>query len=784
MTKQRAFSLRHLLATTFLFSAAFASGAAQAADEDARTPNDAAPIAGVQEIVVTAQKREQSLQKVPISITALSADKITANRIVDVRDLSGLAPNLTVKTVAGGSGNASFSMRGLLTAGFTSGQDKGISVYLDGVYIQASNGGIFELADVERIEVLKGPQGTLFGRNATGGAISIVTRKPTGKFHVEQTLTYGNYDTLRSRTRIDLPEWNSLSVSLSYVHSERRGDTRNLGAGTRWDYGPASNGIDGVRVSPKYLGNENVEAFAGAVKFEPTDSVRLTYHYDHAQNRYSAAASTPIATNFVPILGPGFGGLLTALIAGQDPALMSPVTDTRPSAVNNSFSTPGSTRHSGHSLNAKWDVAPDITLTNILAFRRMRVQLSNNLSGYGGLINNQPFLGPVGLPYVLLENAPLITSKQWSNELQLNWNASAFNLTAGYIHFEDKGSTGGFHGAPIVTQFTTAPGYVIPGNGSELATNVHSTSDAWFAQSEIHVTPQVDVVLGTRLTKDRKRGGDNTLLGVPTFPIKYDKSQWSYLAGVNYQPTETIMIYGKYATGFISGGFLSTRAFSPEIAKSWEGGVKADLLDRRLRANLAVFSVKYTALQFTSCGPCAGVPAASQVIINGGDARAKGFELETTAVLMDGLTVEANVGYTDFHFTSVNPIVGNIATYRPESRPKWTANGSIQYQTSPLIDSAYLSFRLDANYRSKVDLIGNPPTPAIAALTRVSGQAIVNGRVALRDLEFGRLKGQVALWGKNLFDNKQLDNVLSLSLLYTGSFERARTFGVDLTLEL
>jgi len=783
MTKQRTLSLRHLLATTFFFGAGVISHGAHAADEQAQTPNDTASIAGVQEIVVTAQKREQSLQKVPISITALSADKIAANRIVDVRDLSAVAPNLTVRVQAGGSGNASFSMRGLVSSGFTAGQDKGISLYVDGVYVQSANGGVFELSDVERIEVLKGPQGTLFGRNATGGAISITTRQPTGKFHVEQTLTYGNHDTLRSKTRIDLPEWNSLSASLSYVHSERRGDVRNLGAGTRWDYGPATKGVEGVRVSPKYLGDENIEAFAGAMKFEPTDNFRMTYHYDYSRNDYSADAVTPVATNF-SILGPGFGGLITALIAGQDPAKMSPLTHTRPSAVNNSFTTPGSTTHSGHSLTAKWDVTPDITLTDILASRRMRVRLSNNLSGFGGLINNQPFLGAVGDPYVLLENAPAISSKQWSNELQFNWNTHLFDLTAGYLHFDDKSLTGGMFGAPILTAFTTTPGYIIPGNGTELPTDVHSRSDAWFVQPEIHLTSQLDLVAGARVTKDRKRGGDNTLTGIPTFPIVYDKTTWSYLASLNYRPTDIILVYGKYATGFITGGFLATRAFNPETAKSWEAGVKADLLNRRLRANLALFTVKYGALQYSACGACAGVPAASQVIINGGDARAKGFELETTAVLMDGLTVEANFGYTDFRYISVNPIVGNIATYLPENRPKWTANWSVQYQTSPLLDNAYLAFRIDANYRSKVHFVGDPPTAAVRDLTTVPGRVIVNGRIALRDLEFGRLKGQIALWGKNIFDNKQLDNALSLSLVYAGTFERARQFGVDLTLEL
>lgn len=135
----------------------------------------------LQDIVVTAQKREKNLQNVPVAITALSTDTLRANRITDVGQLSGLAPNLTARVSAGGSNIASFTMRGVTSYGSVPGSDKEISIYLDGVYISTAWASLFELPDVQRIEVLRGPQGTLFGRNATAGAISIVTRDPTGK---------------------------------------------------------------------------------------------------------------------------------------------------------------------------------------------------------------------------------------------------------------------------------------------------------------------------------------------------------------------------------------------------------------------------------------------------------------------------------------------------------------------------------------------------------------------------------------------------------------------------
>ncbi|RYG96059.1 MAG: TonB-dependent receptor, partial [Alphaproteobacteria bacterium] len=197
---------------------------------------------GVEEIIVTAQKREQNLQTVPISITALSQDAIKANRIQDVRDLNAIAPNLTVRLSGGGSQIPNFTLRGILTSGTAAGTDKGVALYLDGVYMQAVQGSVFDFADIERIEVLKGPQGTLFGRNATGGAISITTRTPTGRFSARQELSYGNLDQLRSKTRVDLPQIGPFSATITYLHSEKRGDIRNSGAGTVWNYGPATNG--------------------------------------------------------------------------------------------------------------------------------------------------------------------------------------------------------------------------------------------------------------------------------------------------------------------------------------------------------------------------------------------------------------------------------------------------------------------------------------------------------------------------------------------------------------
>ena len=169
-----------LLACTAVATIGFmpAQASAQAASEDG---------GGLEEIVVTAQKREQSMQDVPIAVSALGGEALQANRVVTVSDLGGLAPGVTVRTAAGGSQLPSFSVRGAVSYGVVPGSDRQVSMYLDGVYISSPRGSIFDLPDLERIEILRGPQGTLFGRNATAGAVSITTRDPKGEFGVKAT---------------------------------------------------------------------------------------------------------------------------------------------------------------------------------------------------------------------------------------------------------------------------------------------------------------------------------------------------------------------------------------------------------------------------------------------------------------------------------------------------------------------------------------------------------------------------------------------------------------------
>jgi iron complex outermembrane receptor protein len=798
----------------FLFASAAALAAQSArAEAPAAAPSAAAETDRVAEIVVTAQKREQSLQDVPISISAIDQNTITANRIRQVTDLSAVAPNLTVREGAGGSLIPQYSLRGIYTFGTAPGTDKGVSLYLDGVYIQNVAGSIFEFADVERIEVLKGPQGTLFGRNATGGAVSVITRNPSGQFGVQQEFTAGNYAQFRSKTRVDLPQIGPMSATVSYLHSQRDGDTRNLGAGTVWDHGPATGGHVGKLTSPARLGDDNTDAVFVAARFDLRPDVDLTYKFDYSQRDY-----TPTATGVDYLANAGtlaFGGVpatfqFASVLYNLSPNPMTPVTDKRPGAVNNAFSTPAFTRSHGHNLTAVWHLNDKVSLKNILAQRATYLASTFQLDGLGGLIVPT---GAGNLPFAFVVNNSEQIDSQWSDEFQVNASSKFVDLTAGLIHFHSHTETAGFEGefntlqgTVLIGQNTPLAGtpFVVPGNTGYRHTVVSVNSDAFYMQPEVHVTDAIDIVAGFRVTHDQKDGVESFpgTVDAPSngagTPVRYRDTEVTWTAGVDYKPTSDVLLYGKYATGYISGGQLATIVFKPETAKSFEVGAKTELLEHRLRSNLAVFHVKYGAIQQATLGSLTGIPSAepfSQAIVSSGNATAEGFEWENTFVPTHGLTLGANVGYTNFHFdqSTIFPgfiIEDGIPGYQVEQRPKWTGNLSAQYRTEEVAAGGHLSFRADANFKSKSLLSsdlspGSGPTaqedPALRAAATAPFQWIVNARIAFEDFELAGGRGQLALWGRNLLNNRDITQFTGLGLAASVLYQPARTWGVDLT---
>ncbi|MFM2370978.1 MAG: hypothetical protein RIS85_700, partial [Pseudomonadota bacterium] len=203
---------------------------AHAADETTPQATTEAQQASVQEIIVTAQRREESLQKVPVAVTAIGTEQLANLRVNSVRNLAGLAPSLQMNT-QGQQSNPTIIIRGVASGTSSNSVDPKVGIYIDGVYIGRAVGSLLDFSDIQRIEVLRGPQGTLFGRNATSGAISIVTAAPKGELGLRATGSYGNYDAWRGKVSLDLPQFGPFSVRLSYLHDQIAGDVANTMGG-------------------------------------------------------------------------------------------------------------------------------------------------------------------------------------------------------------------------------------------------------------------------------------------------------------------------------------------------------------------------------------------------------------------------------------------------------------------------------------------------------------------------------------------------------------------------
>jgi len=792
-------NLRHVLAgCTALTVCGLAAAPALA--------QDAENTGGLEDIIVTAQKREQSLQDVPIAVTALGGDALQANRITNVVDLSGLAPGVSVRVSAGGSGLPIFAVRGQLSYGLAPGSDKQTSIYLDGVYISSPRGSIFDLPDVERIEVLRGPQGTLFGRNATAGAVSIYTRDPTGDPEVKASLTLGNQDHRRWRVSASTPEMGPFSAYFSYVHEQRDGDILNYNAGQVWNRVASKlPRLAKITKSPKYLGSRNSDTYFAALKFESGD-FKSIYKYDRTD-----AAPTPEAVSLVGLRAAGSGPLapfLNAIVSSNGVQFASQDGD-RPKGVWNGYSTQVDQMNQGHSLTSTYTASDNLTIKNILGYRNSFMWATVPIDGMSALPITQAasnafggaFNAVVGQPWVGIVSGAQSRSKQWNAEIQVNYDSDLVTATIGAMWFKSEDHTAE-HWLRNTTSFATIPGGVIVQSGIGENFN-RARSVAAFAQGEFHVTPELDVIVGGRITNDKKFGSFEygaTPATVGKVSFDYKDTQFNYLLGLNYKMSQDIMLYAKYSTAYVSGGDTAGIVFKPEKTKSAEAGIKAEWLDRKLRTNVTVWWADVKNLQSPSSANTVpsvfalltqGNPAApfiSTFVLDTGSRKSWGVEADFMAAPVEGLTIGGNVGYTHLKVYNVQPALQTAynGTYNGRSNiPKWTGSVYAQYETQPLIGDAYLTFRTDAIYQGSTQTDSNPSASIFTVVPDVfinESYWVVNGRVALRDVNLGGLKGDIGVWGRNLFDEQRFSYALNISNIFlAGNYIPARSYGVDLT---
>ena len=787
---------------------------------------------GIAEIVVTAQKREQRLQDVPVAVTALNSAALQTNRVTTINDLTGLAPGLVARQNAGAVGSPSLALRGVYATAAAASQDREVSLYLDGVYVGGNRGSVFDLPDVERIEVLRGPQGTLFGRNATAGAISVITADPKGVFGARQEVTVGNYRQLRTSTTVESPNVGPFSAYITYVHDQRRGDIRNDGAGSTFDFTSPFTNV-GVRHSPTWLGSRNFNNVFAAVKFAPSANFKMVYKFDYSDGDYTPEGTAINAVNSSSFIG----GLLSQIIALQ-PAGGGAYGKTsfdpqnkRPGTVDNAWDQYGFSKSIGHNLTTQWDISDHLSLKDILAFRYANAWGPTTLAGLSGLEYTsgvktlftmpQAFLGgasyaqvlnangnqPVGSYFAAYDGNSYGWEHQWSNETQLNYKSRLLTVTAGAIYYHSYEKDSGLPGMQQDFAFTPVPTLLPLGSLQNSSSKTNSL--AGYTQAEIHVTPQLELVAGGRVTRDRKIAGadlggiftgsrsDGILVGVDSTNQPFNKTKPTFSVGANYKPSRDILVYGKYSTAFLSGGATGPLTFAPETVKSVEAGFKSEFFDHRLRMNIAAYVANYQHSQSAQSGsviqdpdhPGQTLAEYGIVVVDNGPLHAKGFEAEITAAPVTGLTISGSVGYVDATLPDPNPLAANGQPYDPTGVAPWTGSTYAQYVTQPLFGDATMMFRLDANYQGRYRNIPNPNiasvNPVLAPYAFAQARWILNARIAVHDLQIGPTTGEIGLWSRNLTNNRDSSTgILFGDFLFASTYQPARTIGVDFILKI
>lgn len=640
---------------------------------------------GVGDIIVTARRREESLQKVPVSITAYTGKDLAARQIDNISGIAASTPNLIFNSSAPISGSntaASIFIRGIGQTDFTLVTDPGVGLYLDGVYIARSVGGVLDLVDVERVEVLRGPQGTLFGKNTIGGAINITSAAPTGKLDATVQTTTGSRNRIDAKAVIDVPLGETLAVRLSAAELSQGGYVDNVGG-------------------PK-LGNTNAQLGRVAARWTPSDRLQIDIAGDYTRRRERSQAQKLL--DFNPNAGAPTFGPFNGVIA---PALDLPAFDSRftEGGPYQTFQGDGPFSHSnlnlwGVSGTARYELTDDLTVKSITAYRKFDSQ-------FGRDSDNSP--------YNIIETTDDIRQHQFSQELQLYGTAldNTLEWLIGGYYFDEGGSD-------LNNVYTSV--LLIQSGGS-----VKNDSEAAFGHLVYHLTDKLRLTGGLRYTHENKSflpdqrvlfysytqslfGGAGFTDGQAILPSVRSRRTFnnvSGLAGIDYQWTDRLMTYASFSQGFKSGGFNQRvfpprdfpGSFEPERANVYEVGTKWSNASGTIRIDADVFYTDYKNIQvkiIDIVAPGTGNAAAGRVY---------GAEAEITARPVPELTLNATAGYLDTAYTkfaaNFDPTQGIDKNNRFVNSPKWSLSASAAYVV-PLGGLGDLTIRGDWSYRSKV----------------------------------------------------------------------------------
>ena len=689
-------------------------------------------------IVVTARRTEENVQRVPGAITAFSEKSLDRIQATDTTGLQGAVPNLNIVQGRGSSNSTNIFIRGIGQPDALQTFDPAVGVYVDDVYLSRIRGNQLDLLDVERVEVLRGPQGTLYGKNTIGGAIKFVTRKPGQEFRATGSIAVGSYNQFELKGAASGPISDTLAAGFAVMRAKRDGFVED-------------------RNDDREYNNKNTLAGRAAIAYTPSSSLRVDLSADYAHDDAKLNTGAPL-NDIVHLFTP------TVIVPlERDPDHYNFTVETTPGLPNSTKMT-----HWGLSGTAAYDVNDQLTLKSITAYRKLRTTDYVDIDATAAEVGD-----------VLVD----VHQDQFSQEFQLLYTSDRLSGVAGLYYLDeditshqeafadDLVNLAAFRG--ILPDFLLGPSN-FPTFLRTIDDDLKTNSYAAYANVSYSVTDALRLSAGLRWTRDEKdyfrttSTFSSSLLLNSVAPFVFDrKDHWSDvspMASIDYQFSPSTMAYLRYSKGFKSGGFNgraneigSSTAYDPETANSYEAGLKTTIA-RQLRLNVAVFHTGYKDFQarVSELDDSTLPPTPLLSVLNAGKLRIRGAELEAVWTPTPQLLLDTQIGYLDAEYKEFDDLRftsfgGSRAFQEPAFAPKWTMRFGGQY-IFDLGSSGGITLGGQARYRSRhalsVDNTFTNTDTEIEGLFQ-KGYWLADARIVWED---AAKHFEVGLYGNNLFD--------------------------------
>ena len=689
-------------------------------------------------IVVTARRTEENVQRVPGAITAFSEKSLDRIQATDTTGLQGAVPNLNIVQGRGSSNSTNIFIRGIGQPDALQTFDPAVGVYVDDVYLSRIRGNQLDLLDVERVEVLRGPQGTLYGKNTIGGAIKFVTRKPGQEFRATGSIAVGSYNQFELKGAASGPISDTLAAGFAVMRAKRDGFVED-------------------RSDDREYNNKNTLAGRAAIAYTPSSSLRVDLSADYAHDDAKLNTGAPL-NDIVHLFTP------TVIVPlERDPDHYNFTVETTPGLPNSTKMT-----HWGLSGTAAYDVNDQLTLKSITAYRKLRTTDYVDIDATAAEVGD-----------VLVD----VHQDQFSQEFQLLYTSDRLSGVAGLYYLDeditshqeafadDLVNLAAFRG--ILPDFLLGPSN-FPTFLRTIDDDLKTNSYAAYANVSYSVTDALRLSVGLRWTRDEKDyfRTTSTFSSSPLLnsvaPFVFDrKDHWSDvspMASIDYQFSPSTMAYLRYSKGFKSGGFNgraneigSSTAYDPETANSYEAGLKTTIA-RQLRLNVAVFHTGYKDFQarVSELDDSTLPPTPLLSVLNAGKLRIRGAELEAVWTPTPQLLLDSQIGYLDAEYKEFDDLRftsfgGSRAFQEPAFAPKWTMRFGGQY-IFDLGSSGGITLGGQARYRSRhalsVDNTFTNTDTEIEGLFQ-KGYWLADARIVWED---AAKHFEVGLYGNNLFD--------------------------------